>query len=158
QNVFELAGFGERGVVVEISLRRGHGVRGETPRSARGEKADRGGETEKLRAAAHASGPSAANDTGCALAGARQTAAGQGSKEDQSVARANSSSGGKRFRKLNAKSVGPCSARCARRFLASSTEGIWPAGTHQSARTGESIFSNQSLRLRKTSAWAPPYA
>ena len=60
--------------------------------------------------------------------------AGQGSNDDQSMPRWNSSLGGKIFLKVNANSVGPCASRCAMRFLASSMPGTWPAGTHHRAR------------------------
>ena len=52
---------------------------------------------------------------------------------------------------VNAPGVGPCSRRWSRRATASSTEGIVPAGTHQSTRCDSGSALNHSRRRRMTS-------
>ncbi len=59
--------------------------------------------------------------------------AGHDLKDDQSIVRINASSAGNVFLNVNANGVGPCLSRCASRFFASSTPGIWPTGTHHKA-------------------------
>ena len=60
-----------------------------------------------------------------------------------------SCSGSITFLKVNAKLVSPCARRCCSRVLASSTVGIWPAGTYHSTTMKSLTVANHSLRGRR---------
>src|SRR5262249_31885624 len=83
-----------------------------------------------------------------------QQAAGQGTKEVQSIACWNCSSGSNVVLKLNPNWVGPCCSRWARRLVASSRPGRCPAGTHHRAIYTPENLSNHSSRWRRISACA----
>src|SRR5262249_55749995 len=83
-----------------------------------------------------------------------QPAAGQGTKDVQSIPRWNCSSGSNVVLKLNANWVGPCCPRWARRLVASSRPGRCPAGTHHSAIYTPENLSNHSSLWRRSSACA----
>jgi len=82
--------------------------------------------------------------------------AGQGRNTDQSKDARKPSSGGCTVLNVNANCDGPCSSRCASRFFASSTPGMWPLGTHHRAAYAPPKFSNHARRPRRSSACAVP--